>query len=205
MLNCSRFSCRSSSNDATIRFTEVPSCEHIPPQMVAKDSGMSRWEADSLLRRAQTSTAGVSIATIGVLFMKTDRSATGGKSLASASRVEVGLPSSGKMYVSRVDCFTPSDTMYNVPIVNTCGFPKPITARCSGMTPAPVKSSSASTKAQHGDMPPPISTLNKELVTNKLHQPASVSSVCTVDRKNSIPTPRRTITRIVFLLSHSVW
>ena len=76
----------------TMRLTEVPICVHMPPRMVAKESGMSSCAACSRQSRAQCSTTGMSMATTGVLFMNADTHTTAGSRRARAPRVVRGRP-----------------------------------------------------------------------------------------------------------------
>ena len=90
----------------------VPRIVQSPPRIVAYESGSIRCEGENRSRRAQSDTAGMSIATTGVLFMNAESAAAGVSSRPAAPRGVEGCPS--KSPASRVIppvWRTPSATM----------------------------------------------------------------------------------------------
>ena len=80
------------SRPCTIRIVLVPIRVHMPPRMAAYDTGRSNFDGDRQCFSVHERTAGINMATSGVLFVNADTAATGKTRRASCLRTLRGLP-----------------------------------------------------------------------------------------------------------------
>src|SRR5690606_1464014 len=104
------------------------------------------FEAEMRCLRAHSETAGIMIATTGVLFRKADTRATGAMSRACAPATVPGRPRRRVLIhvTAPVSRMAPATT-YSAAMVATASLPKPARASAGVRTPAVISSASAPT------------------------------------------------------------
>ena len=143
-----------STSPATTRFVLVPIRVNVPPSVVAKQSGMRSFDGEYRCRFAKSMVAGVSTATIGVLFRNALTNAVGMQRFASVDRIP--LPDRSRSDASHrivpVFCI-PAATTNKAATVRRPSFPKPRMAVPASMTPASITTTNPQSKAISGARP----------------------------------------------------
>ena len=158
------------SMPSTTRFVLVPMSVHVPPRMLAKESGIITCSFGMWMFSAQRWTMGIITATTGVLFKKPDTNAMGTIRRTCAPAIVRGLPSSLDMYQSKPPvALIPAATTNNVATVNSPSLLNPARPSSTETTPAAMRIVSAPTitwsgwttsHSKHTNAPTTTTTVN---------------------------------------------
>mmetsp|Transcript_1588 Transcript_1588/g.6643 ORF Transcript_1588/g.6643 Transcript_1588/m.6643 type:complete len:209 (-) Transcript_1588:259-885(-) len=170
----------------TTRLVEVPMSVHVPPNMLANDSGIITCSFGMWMFSAHRWTMGIITATTGVLLRNPETSAMGTISLTCAPAMVRGFPKSLDMYQSSPPvALIPAATTNSVATVSRPSLLKPARPSSTETTPAAMRIVSApiitwsgwtTSHSRHANAPTTITTVN---------HPSQAAPIAALDRPSS--------------------